>query len=75
MRSRARARACVRAGERVPHATGAGAGGLGIGGGRLHLKIAPVGGAPDLPKSDLVAGLPEADVDQVDLRTGEEGHG
>ena len=59
----------------MPHAAGAGAGGLGMGGGRLHLKIAPVGGAPDLPKSDLEAGLPEADVDHLDLRTGEGGHG
>ena len=36
----------------------------------MHLKIEHVGGAPDLAKSDLVAGLPEADMDQVDLRTG-----
>ena len=43
--------------------------------GRLHLKIELVGGAPDLAKSDLVAGLPEADVDQVDLITVEGGHG
>ena len=59
----------------MPHAAGAGASGLGMGGGRLHLKIELVGGAPDLAKSDLVAGLPEADVDQVDLITGEGGHG
>ena len=75
MRSHARVRACARAGERVPHAAGAGASGMGTGGGRLHLKIEHVGGAPDLAKSDLVAGLPEADVDQVDLITGEGGHG
>ena len=43
---------------------------MGMGGGRLLLKIELVGGAPDLAKSDLVAGLPEADMDQVDLRTG-----
>ena len=51
------------------HAAGASAGGLGMGGARLHLKIELVVGAPALPKSDLVAGLEEADVDQVDLRT------
>ena len=40
-----------------------------MGGARLHLKIDLVVGAPALPKSDLEAGLEEADVDQVDLRT------
>ena len=57
------------------HAAGARAGGLGLGEGRLTLKIELVLGAPALPKSDLVAGLPEADMDQVVLITGEGGHG
>ena len=51
------------------HAAGASAGGLGMGGARLHLKIELVVDAPALPKSDLVAGLEEADVGQVHLRT------
>ena len=51
------------------HAAGASAGGLGMGGARLHLKIELVVGAPALPKSDLEAGLLEVDVDQDHLRT------
>ena len=62
-------RACARGGERVRHAAGASAGGLGMGEGRLHLKIELVVDAPALPKSDLEAGLEEADEDQDHLRT------
>ena len=51
------------------HAAGASAGGLGMGGARLHLKIELVVGAPAPLESDLVAGLAEVDVDEVDLRT------
>ena len=51
------------------HAAGASAGGLGMGEGRLHLKIELVVGPPAPLESDLEAGLAEVDVGQVDLRT------
>ena len=51
------------------HAAGASAGGLGMGEGRLHLKIELVVGPPAPLESDLEAGLEEADVDQDHLRT------
>ena len=51
------------------HAAGASAGGLGMGGARLHLKIELVVGPPAPLESDLEAGLEEADEDQDHLRT------
>ena len=49
------------------HAAGASAGGLGMGEGRLHLKIELVVGPPAPLESDLEAGLEEADVDAKEV--------